>query len=158
MKLRDTKPLSTSPRSVAALSSAFGRRRRAKARREGLVLIAEDDDTTRLVLQDALARLGYNAIPVDSGTGIFPILEREEVNAILLDLNMPGMNGWEVLRKLREDFSLRERRFHLSVIILSGQSDRASREFALSLGADAFLAKPLDLEAVARAMAAIPLR
>jgi CheY-like chemotaxis protein len=116
------------------------------------VLIADDDETTRIVLQRAITLFGDTALPVDDGGEIWGILEREDVRALVLDLNMPGVNGWEVLRRLKEDFRFRGRREDLKVIILSGQSDPESREFAMTLGADAFLSKPLDLDDLARAL------
>jgi CheY-like chemotaxis protein len=123
-----------------------------RASRSGLALIADDDETTRLVLYHALTRLGYVALPVDDGGEIFPVLEREDVSALILDLNMPGMNGWEVLRRIRGDFRYESKRQRLRIVIVSGQSDPASRDFVLSLGADAFLAKPLDLDELSRAL------
>ena len=136
-------------RASGPLSSRSGRGRSTQLR---LVLIADDDETTRLILYDALTRLGYVAVPVDDGGEIFPVLEREDVAAIVLDLNMPGMNGWEVLRRLRDDFRYQSKRERLRVIILSGQSDRESRDFVETLGIDAFLAKPLDLDELSRAL------
>ncbi|MGH7818933.1 MAG: response regulator [Candidatus Binatia bacterium] len=129
--------------------------RRAKAaRREGrdggspsspkLVIIADDDETMRIVLQRALQHCGHLALPVDDGGEIWPILERERVAALILDLNMPGVNGWEVLRQLGDPLSSRAKNF--PVIVVSGQSDPETREFALRLGADAFFAKPVDLD------------
>ena len=118
----------------------------------GLALVADDDETTRVILHHALRRMGYVALPVDDGGEIFPILDREDVSALILDLNMPGMNGWEVLRRLRGDFRYQSKRQRFRVVILSGQSDPASREFVLGLGADAFLAKPLDLDELSRAL------
>ena len=115
-----------------------------------IVLIADDDESTRIVLQRALTKDGYIAIPVDDGGEIWPILDRENVVALVLDLKMPGVNGWEVLRRLREDFRYRGRRIRVNVV--SGQADRESREFALRLGADQFFAKPFDLELVRRAL------
>lgn len=117
-----------------------------------LAIIADDDETTRLVLQHALTRAGWLAIPVDDGGEIWPILEREQVAAILLDLNMRGVNGWEVLRRLRSEPSLARRRGEFRVVILSGQADSASREFALGLGADRFLPKPVDIDDVVAAL------
>ena len=129
----------------------FSTRKRREAG-STLALIADDDETTRLILHDALTRLGYIAVPVDDGGEIFPVLEREDVSALILDLNMPGMNGWEVLRRLRGDFRYESKRERLRIVIISGQSDPASRDFVLSLGADAFLPKPLDLDELSRAL------
>jgi CheY-like chemotaxis protein len=114
------------------------------ARRDGIVLIVDDDETTRLVLQRGLTRAGWLALPVDDGGEIWPILERETVSALVLDLNMPGVNGWEVLRTLRTDVRFRTRR--IRVIVVSAQSDDETRSFALRLGADGFLSKPVDLD------------
>lgn len=110
-----------------------------------MVLIAEDNDTFRFVLERALARSGHEVVTVDDGGEIWPILDRENVTALLLDLKMPGMNGWEVLRRLREDFRYHAKRDALRVIVLSAQSDPQTRKFALRLGANHFLAKPVDL-------------
>ena len=115
-----------------------------------IVLIADDDETTRIVLQRALSQAGFLALPVDDGGEIWPILDREDVVALILDLNMPGVNGWEVLRKLKEDLQYKERK--IRVVVLSGQADIESRSFALKLGASEFLAKPLDLNAVRLAL------
>src|SRR5262245_39967373 len=115
-----------------------------------IVLIADDDETIRLVLQRALTNDGYVAIPVDDGGEIWPILDREQVVALVLDLKMPGVNGWEVLRRLRDDFHYRSR--NIRVVVLSGQADPESRDFALQLGAVQFFAKPVDLDALRRAV------
>jgi len=118
--------------------------------RDRIVLIADDDETTRIVLQRGLSQAGWLALPVDDGGEIWPILERENVVALVLDLNMPGVNGWEVLRRIRDDFRFRAR--GLRIVVLSGQADPESREFALQLGASDFLPKPLDLNAVCNAL------
>jgi CheY-like chemotaxis protein len=115
-----------------------------------IVLIADDDETIRLVLQRALTSEGYVALPVDDGGEIWPILDRENVVALVLDLKMPGVNGWEVLRRLRDDFRYRSR--NIRVVVLSGQADAESRDFALQLGAVQFFSKPVDLDALRRAV------
>ena len=124
--------------------------RRERPPRDRIVLIADDDETTRIVLQRGLSQAGWLALPVDDGGEIWPILEREEVVALILDLNMPGVNGWEVLRRLRDDFRYKSR--GVRVIVISGQADDESREFALRLGAAEFLSKPLDLTIVCAAL------
>jgi len=70
---------------------------------------------------------------------------------VILDLRMPGMNGWEVLRRLKDT------RQHptmarpaLPVIVISGQSDPETQRFAVRLGAAAFIAKPIDLQDLGR--------
>jgi CheY-like chemotaxis protein len=114
--------------------------------------LGDDDDAVCFVLQDVLTRAGWRVIQIQDGGEIWPILEHEPVRAILLDLNMPGVNGWEVLRRLRSEPELVRRRSEFRVVIVSGQSDRSSRDFALSVGADEFLAKPIDLNALHAAL------
>ena len=130
--------------------SPLPRSKAASAAEPRLVLIADDDETIRVVLQRALTRAGCIALPVDDGGEIWPILDREDVAALVLDLKMPGVNGWEVLRRLRDDFRYRAR--HVRVIVLSGQADPESRDFALQLGAAEFLSKPVDLDVLCRAV------
>ena len=123
---------------------------RQRPPRDRIVLIADDDETTRIVLQRGLSQAGWLALPVDDGGEIWPILDHEDVVALILDLNMPGVNGWEVMRRLRDDLRYKGRA--LRVIVLSGQADPESREFAFRLGAADFLPKPLDLTAVCAAL------
>jgi DNA-binding response OmpR family regulator len=121
-------------------------------RKARVAIIADDDDAVCFVLLDVLTRAGWRVIQIQDGGEIWAILECEPVCAILLDLNMPGVNGWEVLRRLRREPELVRRRSEFRVVVMSGQSDRASRDFALSLGADEFLAKPIDLNALHAAL------
>jgi len=117
-----------------------------------VVIVADDDDAVCFVLREVLTFAGWRVIQIRDGGEIWPILEREADCAILLDLNMPGVNGWEVLRRLRNEPELARRRSEFWVVVISGQSDRASRDFALSLGADDFLAKPINLDALHAAL------
>jgi len=88
------------------------------------------------------------ALPVDDGGELWPILEREDVGTLILDLNMPGVNGWEVLRRLRTDYRSRGIRVPHRI----GSERRESQEFALSLGADGFFSKPIDLQELTAAL------
>jgi len=115
-----------------------------------LVLIADDDETARLVLQRAFAHSGAIALPVDDGVEIWPILARERVETLVLDLRMPGMNGFDVIRHIRgreAENSLVQR---IGIIAVSGIPGPDVEARALRLGADAFRAKPLDIFEVVR--------
>ena len=113
-----------------------------------MLLIAENDDSTRAVLHYALTSDGHEVAAVSDGQLLWPLLEREPISLLILDLRMPGMNGWEVLRRLRHPLGEEEGpgpRRRVPVIVISGQSDPETGDFATRLGAAAFLAKPLDL-------------
>src|ERR1700752_1750053 len=78
---------------------------RAPSDRTGyMILIADNDDSTRMVLTCSLERSGYAVEPVTDGQLLWPRLEAGGVDLLILDLRMPGMNGWEVLRRLRDRY------------------------------------------------------
>src|ERR1700693_5897084 len=101
-----------------------------------MIVIADNDDATRIVLAHALLRHGYSVETIDDGQLWWPILRAPQVQLVVLDLRMPGMNGWEVLRRLKD---VRQHpdmaRPTLPVIVISAQSDPETRRFAVRLGA-----------------------
>jgi CheY-like chemotaxis protein len=111
-----------------------------------MIVVAENDDGTRTVLASALARSGYDVASVTDGQLVLSTLASGDVGLLILDLRMPGMNGWEVLRRLKDQ---REPgappTTRPPVIVISAQSDPETQNFATRLGAAAFLAKPIDL-------------
>jgi CheY-like chemotaxis protein len=111
-----------------------------------MIVVAENDDGTRTVLASALARSGYDVASVTDGQLVLSTLASGEVGLLILDLRMPGMNGWEVLRRLKETPGPGTAPVpRPPVIVISAQSDPETRSFATRLGAAAFLAKPIDL-------------
>jgi two-component system response regulator MprA len=114
-----------------------------------MIVIADNDDSTRMVLRYSLERAGYEVDEVMDGQMLWPAIERTDVNLLILDLRMPEMNGWEVLRRLR-DGTPGETPRAMPVIVVSGQSDPETRQFTSRLGAAAFVPKPIDLKEFAR--------
>jgi CheY-like chemotaxis protein len=111
-----------------------------------MIVVAENDDGTRTVLASALARSGYDVAAVTDGQLVLSTLESGDVGLLILDLRMPGMNGWEVLRRLRDRTGPGSpATTRPPVIVISAQSDPETQSFATRLGAAAFLAKPIDL-------------
>ena len=116
-----------------------------------MIVVADNDEGMRLVLAHALTRNGYDVETISDGQLLWPTLQEPEVQLVILDLRMPGMNGWEVLRRLKDD------RQHpamarpaLPVIVISAQSDPETKRFAVRLGAAAFMAKPIDIRDLGR--------
>ena len=150
--------------SATARSSSFpSRRRSASAPASGvrqpsehgweraMIVIADNDDATCTVLGHALERSGYAVETIADGQLLWPTLQSPEVNLVILDLRMPGMNGWEVLRRLKDTRQHPDMaRPALPVIVISGQSDPETKRFAVRLGAAAFIAKPIDLKDLGR--------
>lgn len=111
-----------------------------------MIVVAENDDGTRTVLASALARSGYDVASVTDGQLVLSTLASGDVGLLILDLRMPGMNGWEVLRRLKDPGDPGSPpTTRPPVIVISAQSDPETQRFATRLGAAAFLAKPIDL-------------
>lgn len=116
-----------------------------------MIVVADNDEGMRLVLAHALTRNGYAVETIADGQLLWPTLQEPEVQLVILDLRMPGMNGWEVLRRLKDVRRHPEMaRPTLPVIVISAQSDPETKRFAVRLGAAEFMAKPIDLKDLGR--------
>jgi len=113
------------------------------------VLVVDDDPSIRMVLEHALAGEGYEVTVLDDGSDVGELLARRAFDLVVLDLYMPGMNGFEVLRQIREPARglLPQRRTPntVKILVLSAHSDAGTISFVLKRGADTCLAKPFDL-------------
>ena len=113
------------------------------------ILIAEDDPDIRELLRLYLAGEGYEILAADNGIDALELLRTREISMALVDIMMPGMNGYDLIRRLRS-FS------NIPVIILSAKITDPDRILGLNLGADAYLTKPFNpLEVVAYVKAAL---
>ena len=113
------------------------------------ILIVEDDEVLGEAISQRVARQGHGADLVTSGTDANNILQHQEYDLVILDLNLPGLNGDQVLSRLRERHS------KTPVLILTARDQVEDRIHLLDLGADDYLTKPFDfgeLEARCRAL------
>ena len=112
------------------------------------LLLVEDDDAIADALRLHLEQAGYHLHREADGRHAMAAIDRQRWDLVLLDLMLPGADGWEVCRHLRE------RHADVPVIMLSARSAEAHRVLGLELGADDYLAKPFSmLELVARVRA-----
>ncbi len=112
------------------------------------LLLVEDDDAVADVVRLHMEQAGYNVHREADGLRAMAAVERTHWDLVLLDLMLPGADGWEVCRHLRT------RREHVPIIMLSARSAEAHRVLGLELGADDYLAKPFSmLELTARVRA-----
>lgn len=105
------------------------------------LLVVEDHSSLREVLALYLGRFGYRILSARDGAAALGILEAEEVHVILLDLMLPHVDGFELLRELGQ----RRRDGLPYVIVVSAILSDEKRQQALSLGADEYVSKPFNL-------------
>lgn len=108
------------------------------------ILVADDEAEIRDVLRLYLEKEGFEIVEAADGTEAVRLLKEEKIDLAILDIMMPGMDGYRVLRNIREENNL-------PVIMLSAKSSDSDKILGLDLGADDYITKPfVPLEAVAR--------
>lgn len=106
----------------------------------GSVLVVDDDAVNRTMLTHLLERDGHGVTIAGDGQAALEVLRRTPVDVVLLDIVMPGMDGYAVLGRMKADDDLRD----LPVIVISGVDETDAVVRCIELGADDHLAKPCD--------------
>lgn len=101
------------------------------------VLVVDDEDTVREVVARYLERDGYRVAVASDGDAALDAIERQPPDLIVLDLMLPGVEGLEVLRRVR-------RTSDVPVIVLTARAEEADRVVGLELGADDYVVKPFS--------------
>lgn len=111
------------------------------------IMVVDDHDASRMTAVAFLAIEGYEVLEADSGLTALEGITHNQPDLILLDVMMPGMDGFEVCRRLKKDEQTRL----IPIIFLTALNDRQSRICGIEVGGDDFLTKPFDrLELLAR--------
>jgi signal transduction histidine kinase/CheY-like chemotaxis protein len=113
------------------------------------VLVAEDNEDARQTLRLLLELQGHEVHDAANGTTAVEAALAEKPEIGIIDIGLPGLNGYEVARKLRTQFG-----DQLRLIALTGYSQMTTRSHAVAAGFDAFLVKPVNPEELARALEA----
>jgi two-component system, OmpR family, response regulator len=101
------------------------------------VLAVDDDPSVRQMIADYLTDNDVRVTAIASGREIADVMARETIDLVILDLRLPGEDGMQIARKLREESDL-------PIIMLTGRKDEADRVMGLELGADDYLTKPFS--------------
>jgi CheY-like chemotaxis protein len=110
------------------------------------VLVAEDSEYNADLIRELLHRRGHEAHIVGSGHDALARIEHEHFDILLLDLHMPGLDGFEVIHRIRErELGTGQ---HLPVIALTARSRKEDRDRCFAAGMDAFLGKPIQSKAL----------
>jgi len=119
---------------------------RTELTRKGvIVLLVDDEDQLRRVMKDLLERQGYAVVEARDGAQALDAVDRHAPDIVILDLNLPGVDGYSVLSQLRSRPATRQ----LPVIVLTAKGDEDNEVRVLQLGADDFLTKPFRAKALA---------
>ena len=101
------------------------------------IIVAEDDATTQQFLHTLLTREGFSVKVVGQGSEVMKECHNCKPDLLLLDIMMPGMDGFEICRKIREESTL-------PIIILSAREDNKDKILGLMSGCDDYITKPFD--------------
>ncbi len=112
----------------------------------GVVLIADDNPEARRMLDIRVKREGHQTVMVENGRQALDVLGRQSIDVILLDIDMPELNGYAVLAAVRDD----PRLSHIPVLIISGGGDQDDMVRCIEMGAVDYLPKPFN-QAILRA-------
>jgi DNA-binding NarL/FixJ family response regulator len=105
-----------------------------------LVLIADDDEGLRTLLTEMLDLAGHSVVSADRGDTALALARRRRPDAVVLDVDMPGLSGYELCHRLREELGQ-----DLPIVLLSGvRIESYDRVAGLLLGADDYIAKPFE--------------
>ena len=114
-------------------------------RKGAMVLLVDDEDQLRRVMKDLLERQGYTVVEARDGAQALDEVDRHAPDIVILDLNLPGVDGYSVLSQLRSRPATRQ----LPIIVLTAKGDEDNEVRVLQLGADDFLTKPFRARALA---------
>ncbi len=106
----------------------------------GKILVVDDNHHNRLVAEARLVAGGYSVLTVESGAAALAAFEKESVELVLLDILMPGMDGFETCRRLRA----MPHGDDVPIVFLTALNDLVTHEQAMQVGADDFLGKPIN--------------
>jgi CheY-like chemotaxis protein len=106
---------------------------------ERVILVVDDDADLCQFIARALRPEGYTTVRAANGEAALTAVEVSSPDLILLDVNMPGIDGWDVLSRLRDKAGP-----HQPIVVMTGQYQ--GQERALESGAQGYLAKPFDLD------------
>ncbi len=106
------------------------------------IMVVEDNEPSRDALSRRLERRGYRILSAVDGQQAVSTAQAERPDLILMDLGLPGIDGWEATRQLKDGTVTR----HIPIIVLSAHAMTNDRDLALKAGADDFDTKPVRFE------------
>ena len=116
------------------------------------ILVVDDSPTERHVLIEFLVRHGYRVVVAESGEQGIAMAKQELPDLILMDVVMPGINGYQATRTLTREEATR----HIPVILCTSKNQETDKIWGMRQGAQDYLVKPVDHAALLAKIAALP--
>ena len=104
------------------------------------ILLVEDNPHNRKIFSGMLAHAGFRVVEAEDGLAALTKAESEKPDLILMDLSIPGLDGWEVTRRLKAAQASKQ----IPIIALTAHAMRGDEERAIQAGCDGYLAKPIS--------------
>jgi signal transduction histidine kinase/DNA-binding response OmpR family regulator len=117
------------------------------------VLLAEDNRVNQTVATRLLEKLGYAVVVADNGCVALSLLATQPFDLVLMDIQMPEMDGLTATRKIRENE--RSSPYHVPIIAMTAHAMKGDRELCIGAGMDEYVSKPISSEALKRALAIV---
>lgn len=111
-----------------------------------VILCVEDNDDNQFMLHRRLSRAGFEVKIERNGADAVNWAKTLQPSLIVMDLNLPGLNGWDATRLLKSQPETQ----HIPIVVLSANTDDAHRERATAAGCDAYETKPADFNRLVR--------
>jgi two-component system, cell cycle response regulator DivK len=115
-----------------------------------LVLVVEDNEKNMKLLRDVLQATGHKVLEATDGEGALALAREHSPALVLMDIQLPDMDGVEALARLRADPATAA----IPVVAVTAQAMKGDRERFVAAGFDAYLSKPIDLDELLEAVAA----
>ena len=116
------------------------------------ILVVDDSPTERHVLVELLTRNGYQVITAESGEEGIEKARSDQPDLVLMDVVMPGLNGYQATRTLTRDETTK----HIPVIVCTSKGQETDKIWGLRQGAVDYLVKPLNAQELLQKVAALP--
>ncbi len=110
------------------------------------ILIVEDNELNTEMLRRRLEKRGYNVVDERDGNQVTPLLEQFRPDMILMDLSLPGMDGWTLAATLKANPQTQP----IPIIAVTAHAMPGDRERALQAGCDDYITKPIDFQLLTR--------
>jgi len=108
------------------------------------IVIVDDSRVIRIIIEKTVVSMGYEAIHASHGQEALDLVKKnaKEVGMVILDWNMPVLNGWETLKALKKDKDFE----HICILMVSTESEKEKIQKAMAAGAHGYITKPFSPE------------